>query len=48
LPATPTRSLPGLKFYDVSHLTSPQPFADYLLGEIRENAKRTDAPRLGR
>jgi hypothetical protein len=48
LPATPTRNLPGLKFYDVSHLTSAQPFADYLLAEIRENAKKTDAPRLGR
>jgi len=48
LPATPTRYLPGLTFYDVSHLTSAQPFADYLLGEIRDNAKKTGPARLGR
>jgi hypothetical protein len=40
LPQTPTRSLPGLTFFDVSHLTNAQPFADYFLAEILQNAQK--------
>jgi len=38
-PQTPSRFLEGLLFFDISHLTAPDPFVDYLSNEIATHAK---------
>lgn len=39
IPQTPSRFIKDLAFYDVSHLTDPAPFVDFLTREIKVNAK---------
>ncbi len=38
IPQTPSRFLSGLSFYDISHLTQPDPFVRFMSNEIARYA----------